>query len=253
MAGVTLNVKDQSKVTGSSRTALISDDDEFFRVALSSLLSDRLGFPNVIQTCTFDSAVERLTSSDDIELALFDLNMPGMNNWQNLKTVRESFPEVKVAVVSGSRDRNDILTALSIGMHGYINKGLGVSELSRALHMICEGAVYLPPFLPDLTPAPDTHVLPTEIVPNQQENAGLLPDFTGRQREILEMLVEGKSNKAMARALNLNEGTIKFHMSAVFRVLGVTNRVEAATSGARLLDRSRPEARAYHLQRRSTS
>jgi DNA-binding NarL/FixJ family response regulator len=68
---------------------------------------------------------------------------------------------------------------------------------------------------------------------------GFLTGFTPRHCEVLEMLVEGKSNKAMARALDLSEGTIKFHLWAVFRILGATNRVEAATSGSRLLDRER--------------
>jgi DNA-binding NarL/FixJ family response regulator len=100
------------------KTALISDDDEFFRVALSSVLSARLGFSKIIQTKSFDGAVAELSGSDDVELALFDLNMPGMNNWQNLRTVRECFPAVRVAVVSASQERNDILMALSIGLQG---------------------------------------------------------------------------------------------------------------------------------------
>jgi DNA-binding NarL/FixJ family response regulator len=225
-------------VLENSRTVLIADDDEFFRMALSSLLSDRLGFSDVIQTNTFDAAVEQLTSCNAIELALFDLNMPGMNNGENLKTIRETFPEVRVAVVSGSRDRNDILMALDLGMHGYINKGLGISELAQALQLISEGGVYLPPFFPDLPREKDTYVISFDTGINEHEDVGTIADFTPRQREVLKMLVEGKSNKAMARVLNLSEGTIKFHISALFRVLGAANRVEAATAGARLLNRS---------------
>ena len=138
------------KNVGLRKAALISDDDEFFRLALSSLLTARLGFSDVIETETFDGAVDALSNRSDVEIALFDLNMPGMNNWQNLRTVRDCFPEVRVAVVSGSKARSDILMALSIGLHGYISKGLGVSELARALQAICDGAVYLPSFLPDL-------------------------------------------------------------------------------------------------------
>ncbi len=83
-------------------SALISDDDEFFRVALSSVLSDRLGFSEVIQTANFDAAVDQLSGGGhNVQLALFDLNMPGMDNWQNLRTVRESFPSLRVAVVWG--------------------------------------------------------------------------------------------------------------------------------------------------------
>lgn len=223
-----------------ARTALISDDDEFFRVALSSVLTTRLGFTEVIETETFDAAADALSNRDDVAIALFDLNMPGMNNWQNLRTVRDCFPEVRVAVVSASQDRSDILMALSVGLHGYISKGLGVSELARALQSICEGAVYLPSFLPDL-PVTESlgPALPgTDTLPHRGFPAGL----TTRQREVLTMLVDGMSNKAMARALDLSEGTIKFHLAAVFRVLKAPNRVAAATTGARLLDRARVEA-----------
>jgi len=228
-----------SNIAGNRKLALISDDDEFFRLALSRVLSTRLGFSEVVETDNFDDAVEQLSGRNDIEIALFDLNMPGMNNWQNLRTVRVSYPTVRVAVVSGSQLQKDILMALEIGLHGYISKGLGISELANALQSICGGAIYVPPFLPDLSIAEGNSAPPQDLLPHQQPDSSLLTDFTLRQREILKLLVDGKSNKAMARALDLSEGTIKFHLSAVFRVLGASNRVEAATSGARILDHNR--------------
>ncbi len=124
-------------------------------------------------------------------------------------------------------------------MHRYINKGLGISELTRALHSICAGTVYLPPFLPDISIARHHPAALPNSGSGQPTGEGYLKDFTPRQREVLVLLVEGKSNKAMARALNLSEGTVKFHLSAVFRNLGSANRVEAATSAARLLDQRR--------------
>ncbi len=219
------------------KTALIADDDEFFRAALNRVLTERLDFFEVIETDTFDAAVEVLSVREDVELALFDLNMRGMKNWENLRTVRKCFPALRVAVVSGSQGRNDILTALAIGLHGYVSKGLGISELVRALQSICAGVVYLPPFLPDL-PIEDgpTDYVSERVMPHEDQILSI-DELTPRQSEVLDMLVKGKSNKAMARELNLSEGTIKFHMSAVFRVLKATNRVEAATSGTRLLDR----------------
>ncbi|MBC7477919.1 MAG: response regulator transcription factor [Pseudorhodobacter sp.] len=225
-----------SKHVGIRRTALIADGDEFFRLALASVLCDRLHFSEVVQTETFDAAADALSRRDDVELALFDLDLRDPKSWQNLRALRERFPSLRVAVVSCSQDRNDILKALSIGLHGYVSKGLGVSELTRALQSICAGIIYLPPFLPDLpiedaaaAALPDAGATPDRV-------AGSIADFTPRQSEVLDMLVRGRSNKAMARELNLSEGTIKFHLSAVFRVLHATNRVEAATCGARLLD-----------------
>lgn len=218
------------------KTALIADDDEFFRVALSSVLTERLHFSEVIETETLDSAVNALSVRENVDLALFDLNMPGMKNWENLRTVRECFPALRIAVVSGSQDRGDILKALAIGLHGYVSKGLGVSELVRALQSICVGVIYLPPFLPDLPIGDGSPVATPDLVPAQDHHATTFAELTPRQGEVLDMLVKGKSNKTMARELHLSEGTIKFHLSAVFRALRATNRVEAATSGARLLE-----------------
>lgn len=225
-----------SKHVGNRKTALIVDGDEFFRLALSSVLCERLHFSEVVQAETFESAADELSSRDNVELALFDLDVRDIKSWQNLRALRESFPSLRIAIVSSSQDRNDILKALSIGLHGYVSKGLGVLELTRALQSICAGIIYLPPFLPDLPIEDAAPVAMPDARSTPDRTAGSIAEFTPRQSEVLDMLVRGRSNKAMARELNLSEGTIKFHLSAVFRVLHATNRVEAATSGARLLE-----------------
>lgn len=216
------------------RPVLISDDDDFFRVALSSILKRKLGFTEVIETSSFDEAADRLDDTGGIGLALFDLNMPGMDNWVNLQTVRLSYPDLRMSVVSASQDRRDILAALNIGLHGFVYKGLGIPEMEKALRLLCEGAIYVPPILAEAPPS----FLPDPRAPFDTPEHGkgpALPNLTPRQKEILTLLVAGNSNKAMARALDLSEGTVKFHMAAVFRVLQASNRVEAATAGSELL------------------
>lgn len=238
---------DQGQVQRRKR-AIVSDDDEFFRVAMASVLRQRNGFSEVIETGSFDEAVDRLGTAGKVDIGFFDLNMVGMENWLDLSAARKEFPDMLLVVVSASRRREDILRSLEIGAHGYIHKGQGVTELSRAVEHICEGQVYVPPFLPDqaVGAAPIDYVLtsphapsrnggPATGAPQAQGDATFtlpMPEplrCSPRQREIIELLIAGKSNKGMARALNLSEGTIKFHMSAVMRLLGVNSRVEAAT------------------------
>ena len=216
---------------------LIADDDEFFRMALRSILLTRLGVSDVIETSSFDEAIEVLAREPNLRLALFDLNMPGMNNWDDLRSVREVFPAVITAVVSASSARSDILRALDCGVHGYVTKGLGISELGNALQRISEGSVYVPASLPDTFGLAKTETMRQAEAASSRDGPIALGKraLSPRQKQILELLVAGSSNKAMARSLNLSEGTIKFHISAVFRVLGATNRVEAATAGSRLL------------------
>lgn len=228
------------------KAVLISDDDEYFRFALRTVLEDRIGVSAVYEAATFDAAIEIMATQNDLALVLFDLNMPGMNNWEDLRLVRDTFAAVRVAVISASRNRSDVLRALDAGVHGYIDKGLGVKALELALRDICQGTVYIPPSFPDMRSAPpesnkghDKSYL--QAAPVSAPIPLPLPlgsdtrRLTRRQREILGLVVAGRSNKAMARSLNLSEGTVKFHVSAVFRVLGACNRVEAATAGAKLL------------------
>lgn len=210
--------------------ALVADDDEFFRIALATILRNKLGFAEVLEAGSLDEAIERLADRDDCFLALFDLTMPGMESAASLGAVREVRPDIKVAVVSASSRRSDILTALAAGIHGYVPKSLGAQDLAAALRVILNGAIYVPPSLAGRPPEP-TEAAPAVEIPSRRAIESLTP----RQREVLLLLVEGLSNKEIARKLRLGEGTVKIHMAALFRSLRVRNRQEAAAAGARLL------------------
>lgn len=211
--------------------AIVADDDAFFRLALATLLVRRLGFARVVETGSLDEALAALAETPEASLALFDLRMPGMAGAASLSAVRECFPTVKAAILSGSTDRDDILTALAAGSHGYVPKTLPPPEVASALEVILGGAIYVPPFLADI-PAPGT--APTVREPGDVPAASL----TRRQRDVLELIVDGRSNKEIARILTLGEGTVKVHVAALLRTLGVANRAAAAALGAKTLARS---------------
>lgn len=203
-------------------TALIADDHELFRVALSELLTRHHGCGRVIAASSFDEAMDHLDGEPGIGLALFDLVMPGMSGAGGLAAVRRSFPETRVVVVSGSERREDILAALAAGVHGYIPKTLSLPAIDAALRRVLQGEVYVPAVLaalpPDSAPRPDAE--------------SRAPALTGRQREVLALLREGRSNKEIARALGLGPGTVKVHVAAVLRALGVASRTGVATLDA---------------------
>lgn len=163
---------------------LTADDDEFFRLALKSILTRRLEVQEVIETGSFDEALEKLAQRTDVFLALFDLQMPGLESAMSLRVVRENFPEVRVAVVSSSQHRQDIITALRAGVHGYVPKSLGAADLARALGLILQGTIFVPTSLAEL---PEEEGVPT---------------LTPRQQQVLELLVEGRSNKEIAALSN---------------------------------------------------
>jgi len=214
-------------------SSLIVDDDEYFRIALRNILSVRLGVSTINEAESFDEAIEYLTKAEDTDLVVFDLGMQGMNTRAAIRTVRDSFPNALVVVVSASCNRQDILCCLEAGAHGYVHKGIGPGGLTSALNLICEGTVFVPSFLPDLESSEDV-VTPLDVGLNERD-ADVLQRITPRQTEVLRLLVEGLSNKGIARELGLSESAVKFHLSALFRHFGVSNRVEAATQGAKLL------------------
>ena len=215
--------------------ALVADDDEFFRMAISSILLDRLGVAEVIEVGSLDEALERLGERADITVALFDLAMPGMQGPANLGAVRETFPDILTAVVSASRRRQDILTTLDAGAHGYVPKGMGVDELTQALRTILGRAIYVPPLLAQVSQDDPGGSGATFPGLERRTSADVLARLTPRQRDVLELLVKGQSNKEIARALDLGEGTVKIHLAALFRNLSVRNRATAAVAGAQLL------------------
>src|SRR4028118_2177640 len=130
---------------------LIADDDEFFRIALRAILTKIVEGAQIIETASLDEAVECLSETGTVTLALFDLNMPGMESAASLRAVRECFPQTLVAVVSASRRRADILLAIEAGAHGYIPKSLGVAELAAAIQTVRSGTIYVPASLTDLS------------------------------------------------------------------------------------------------------
>ena len=186
-----------------------------------------------MQAASLDEAVEKLSARSDISLALFDLAMPGMESPANLRAVRDCFETLRVAVVSSSKNRRDVLSALEAGVHGYVPKGLGVAELAQALQLIVDGVIYVPPSIANLPSAAQEQPAASREAASPPKSA--LAILTPRQRGVLALLVEGKSNKAIARDLELGEGTVKVHMAALFRSLGVRTRTAAAVAGGRLL------------------
>ncbi|WP_243373427.1 LuxR C-terminal-related transcriptional regulator [Microvirga solisilvae] len=225
-----------------ARIGLVADDDAYFRMAVGAILVRQFGFSEIIEAGSLDEALERLGESPNIGAALFDLSMPGMGTPTNLRAVRECSPETKVAVISASNNRRNILLALEAGVHGYMLKSLSITDLAAALQIIFDGGIYVPPSLADISSmavetSDDISKVSVEKVElpaaSLEPEAGPMSPLTPRQQDVLDLLVQGKTNKEIALALRLGEGTVKIHMAAIFRYFGVNNRAAAAVAGAR--------------------
>ncbi len=218
------------------RVGLIADKDAYFRLAAAAILTRHFGFSEVLEASSLDEALEHLTENAQIEIALLDLSMPGAQTPTNLRSVRECFPSARVAAISASTSRRDILLALEAGVHGYIVRNLPIAELVKALSTVLDGGVYVPACLADLSRGQTESAEQSGEAPHPQQSphqTSPMHLLTSRQRDVLDLLVQGKTNKEIALALKLGEGTVKIHMAAIFRYFGVNNRAAAAVAGAR--------------------
>lgn len=198
---------------------LIADDHELFRSGLKQLVVDRLGADHVREADSLDKAIELLTNEGAGDLILVDLRMPGMNGAESLAALRDGFPLAKIAVVSAWEERADILAALGAGVNGYVPKSLSSSEITAALRSILEGRIYVPPAIGRREPGASAMGPP---------DGGFAPDkLTLRQKEVLNELLKGQASKEIARTLDIAEGTVKIHLAAIYRALGVRTRAEA--------------------------
>lgn len=222
----TLDFMAQKRPLSALAPVIVVDDDEFFRVAMDAVLGEWFGVDAVVTCATPEEAVAQLSKGTKFGLGLVDLNMPGIGNRDLLDTIKAAQPNIRLVVLSASRSRDDIVMALSAGAHGFINKGLGIGEAESAIRQIAGGAVYVPPFTPQ-----SSEIMSTSDTKGKHASAALTP----RQMEVLRLLVAGHPNKGIARALDINPSTVKFHLSFIFQILGASNRVEAAILGEKMI------------------
>ncbi len=201
---------------------LIGDDHVLFREGLRRLL-EQLKEGNVfVEASNFDELLSLCSNDGVFDLILTDLHMPGWPGFSGIQALREKQPDSKVVVISASEAHQDVRDALEQGASGYIPKSSSVKIMLSALDLIFSGGVYVPPtVLRENFDASDGRGMP----PSDPALEQLL---TQRQREVLDRLREGKSNKQIAHELGLSEGTVKIHMTAIFKSLGVRNRTQAA-------------------------
>jgi DNA-binding NarL/FixJ family response regulator len=160
-----------------------------------------------------------------VDMVLLDLFMPGANGFDLLLAVCNRRPDTPVVILSASEEPGHMRKALDFGAMGYIPKSTPPEVMFSALRLIMQGGVYVPPSLFGSTVHPQ--ISPKREQPEQADVEGL----TQRQREVLQLLTEGKSNKEIARELNLSLNTVKIHVRDVLRTLGVDNRTKAALRG----------------------
>lgn len=212
----------------STMKILIADDHELFREGLRHVLGQLEDNVEVIEAADFPQAFELAESHPDTDIVLLDLNMPGAQWDDGLARLRAILPsDVPVVVLSAADDRRSVLQAVEIGAAGFIPKTSSSRVMLSALKLVLSGGVYLPPALIERSTPRGEGLSPAVV---EQAMSILTP----RQREVLGLLGEGKSNKEIARILELAEGTVKLHVTAILKALNVNNRTRAVVAAAQM-------------------
>ena len=205
---------------------LIIDDHPLFREALHSAVS--MAYPKVetIEATTVAEALETLKGGAPFDLALLDLNIPGVQGFDGLLQIRTSHPRLPVVIVSGHEDNRIISQALSYGAAGFIPKSSRKADLASAIRDVMEGAVYVPQsYQPQPGAARDE---------DRSELIRRLSTLTPQQMRVLNMLRQGLLNKQIAYELQVGETTVKAHVSEILRKLHVYSRTQAVIEVSRL-------------------
>ncbi|MDX2144480.1 MAG: response regulator transcription factor [Rhodospirillaceae bacterium] len=202
---------------------LFADDHALLREGLRPFLEQIAEDTDVREADALDAALACFKGSEPPQLILLDLNMPGMDGIQGIARARKTYPDAKVVVISGYFDKRIITTVLKAGVDGFIPKTSSGRTLRNALRLVLDGERYLPTNL--LESGSSTLALAALIADGT--NDGPWDKLTPREGDILRLLVDGKTNKEIARVLGLNEVTVKGHLRNAYRKIGANNRADA--------------------------
>lgn len=203
-----------------TQSVLIIEDHPLYRGALVALLQPLFGATNTVAVGSAEEGVRRLSGSWRPDLIILDLGLPGLKGSEAIRACRRIRPDIPIIVVSAAEDRLEANSALRAGAQVVISKAASIDVLSGVVQRVLGGELLEPQWL----------------TPSGRASVGSVAtlDLTLRQQEALVLLAQGYSNKEISLRMGLAEITVKIHVSAVFRLLGVVNRTQAVLAARQL-------------------
>ena len=213
-----------------SLKVLVIDDHPLVQEGVAAAL-EALGHDvDVIAAADSEQGLAAAAANPDIDLVLLDLALPGMSGLGVISALHQRFPSLPVVVLSAMEDPENVRSAINAGAMGFVPKSAQTRVLIEALQQVLEGNVSVPGTLGSASAASGGGASGTA-------GSGTEPDvalLTLRQVEVLSRLCQGKTNKQVATDLGLSEKTVKAHVTAIFKVLGVVNRTQAVLVARRI-------------------
>ena len=192
---------------------ILADDHLLIRASLKSLMAEFTGVEVVGEAGDGREAIE-LIAKHQPNLAIMDITMPGLNGLEATRRVVKEHPQVRVVVLSQHADETHVLQALRAGASGYVLKGSAPRELEMAIQAVARGEIFL-------SPAISKHVIEVYLNKAADGQANSLDLLTPRQREILQLIAEGKSSKQIAQLLDASVKTIESHRASLMDRLDI--------------------------------
>jgi DNA-binding NarL/FixJ family response regulator len=211
---------------------LVVDDHALIRDALCDLLRRVQRKIVVLESSDSRGAIKLLESHADIGLVVLDLNLPDRDGFALLAELRERFPALAIVVLSAMQDSGRVRRAIDLGALGFIPKSAQREVMLNAFRLVLGGGIYIPPEILARDEVP-----PADSDESHDGRPIVSPSDVGlsdRHLQVLALLMQGKTNKVICRALNLMEPTVKHHVAAILRALKAKNRTEAVIAANEL-------------------
>lgn len=214
---------------------LVADDHELFLKGLEFILSDLNKDIELVFAKSYTDIFNILKQDINFNLVLTDLAMPGANWEEAIAKIHNTMPETPIIILSAVFDKEIVGKTIEMGVSGYIPKTSSNAVILSAVNLILSGGVYIPPELLN-------HKLPEEFnefkqvveQPESKSPEEKVKNLTPRQIDVLRCIAQGMSNKQIAHKLNLTEGTVKLHVTAILKILNVYNRTGAVMEATKL-------------------
>lgn len=205
-------------------TLLIADDHPLYRDALKGALKLSYSDLTILESCDLNSTINAL-HNNEVDLLLLDLHMPGSSDLFGFLQIQKQFPDTPIAVISGTEDATLISKIVSLGALGFIPKTASANEIAEAIDTMQEGDVWLPE---------SVRLKIKDVDENFSKLAENVASLTPSQYKVLCFLRDGLLNKQIGYNLDIAEATVKAHVTAIFRKLGINNRTQAVLIASEL-------------------
>lgn len=203
---------------------MVIDPQWVCRKGLKQLILDHTVHEHVVEAENVEMALEGVARWKNIKFIIMELDLPGADAVEGFEALREAVGSVPILAISDGCTRDEILRAVNLGAAGFITKSASEEEIVHAIHAVERGEIHISKALFTRMQGPSV----ADISESRRAKDHAVGSLTQRQRQVLEELARGKSNRAIGETLKVSEHTVKIHVAAILKTLGVENRTQAA-------------------------